>query len=340
MPWLRNKIFRWILFGVVLIATLYFLYLIREVVLSFLIAGLLAYFLYRPVLSLESKGLNRSAAILILYVLLIFVVTVALWFSVPKLINELSGVAMMLPQYAQEFDELIKQIDGMQLPGKFDQIVTDTADRFENSIYDTVENVIMVIYNLLSKIFIVIFAPIMAFYILKDWEQIKLGLGALLPPVTSKELAVVAKKIDDVIIEFAKGYLMIAMIIGLLVSITAALLGVKYALLLGIIAGLGELIPYFGPIMAGIPAVAVALSKSTLTGLYMLVAIVIIQQLESNIITPRLMGERVGMHPLLMVFALLAGGKLMGIGGMLIAVPLAASLKIMGYYLYLKIIEP
>jgi len=81
------------------------------------------------------------------------------------------------------------------------------------------------------------------------------------------------------------------------------------------------------------------LAQSPNDAMYMAAAIVVIQQIESNIITPRLMGDRVGMHPLMMVFALLAGGELMGIGGMLIAVPLASTLKIIGHYLYLKIVE-
>lgn len=340
MSWLHNKVFRSILFLVVLGTTFYFLYLIWDVVLSFLIGGVLAYFLYRPVLWVEKKGFNRSWAILSIYILLIIMLALILWFTIPKLINELIGVAALLPQYANHFDELVNQINGMHLPGKLDEIIIQNTSRIENSIYAALQNIIMVLYGLLSKLFIVIFAPIMAFYILKDWEQIKTAFAMLLPPHTRKEAAVLAENIDNVIIEFAKGYLMIAAIIGFLVGTTAALIGVKYAILIGIIAGVTELIPYFGPILGGIPAIGLALSQSSSTALYMGVAIIAIQQIESNIITPKLIGERVGMHPLLMVFALLAGGKLMGIWGLVIAVPLAASLRIIGHYLYLKIIEP
>jgi len=288
----------------------------------------------------EKKGLKRIWAILLIYIVLIVLLTLIIWFTIPKLITELSSVAALLPQYVNRLDNLVNQINGMELPGKLDQIIIQSTSKVENSIYAALQGVVMVLYSLLSKIFIVVFAPIMAFYILKDWEQIKMAFAMLLPPVLRRELAVVVEQIDNVIIEFSKGYLMIAVLIGLAVGTAAALIGVKYALIIGIIAGLGELIPYFGPILGGIPAIGLALSQSFSAALYMTVAIIVIQQIECNIITPKLIGERVGMHPLLMVFALLAGGKLMGIGGMLIAVPLAASLKIMGYYLYLKIIEP
>jgi len=340
MSWLHNKVFRSILFLVVVGTTFYFLFLIRDVVLSFLIGGVLAYFLYRPVLWVEKKGLKRIWAILLIYIVLIVLLTLILWFTIPKLITELSSVAALLPQYVNRLDNLVNQINGMELPGKLDQIIIQSTSKVENSIYAALQGVVMVLYSLLSKIFIVVFAPIMAFYILKDWEQIKMAFAMLLPPVLRRELAVVVEQIDNVIIEFSKGYLMIAVLIGLAVGTAAALIGVKYALIIGIIAGLGELIPYFGPILGGIPAIGLALSQSFSAALYMTVAIIVIQQIECNIITPKLIGERVGMHPLLMVFALLAGGKLMGIWGMLIAVPLAASLKIIGYYLYLKIIEP
>lgn len=340
MPWLHNKLFRWAIFCLVAGTTIYFLFLVRQVVFSFLIGGALAYFLYRPVLWMENKGLTRVGGIIILYVILFTALSLILWFTIPKLIRELSGIAVLLPQYADQLENFLNQINTMQWPGKLDDIIRQNTSHIENHIYTTLQGFIAALYDLAQKAVIIIFAPIMAFYILKDWEDIKTVLGSLLPPVTRRELGTLARQIDSVIIEFSKGYLMIAVMVGILMGIAAVLIGVKYALLIGLISGAGELIPYFGPILGGIPAIGLALTQSPYSALYMLASIIIIQQLECNIITPRLIGERVGMHPLLMVFALLAGGELMGIGGMLIAVPLAASLKIIGYYLYLKIIDP
>lgn len=340
MSWLHNKFVRFSIFCVVVGTTFYFLFLVREVVFSFLFGGVLAYFLYRPVLWMERKGLKRTWAILFLYVLIIILISLILWFTIPKLIKELTGVAALLPQYTQELQELIDNINGMPWPGKLDEIIQQNTNNFEDHIYATLQSLISVMYGMVSKALIIVFAPIMAFYILKDWEGIKNGFANLLPPVTRRELGILAGQIDHVIIAFSKGYLMIAAMVGILIGTAAALIGVKYAHLIGIISGVGELIPFFGPILGGIPAIGLALSQSPYDALYMLAAMLVIQQIESNIITPRLMGEQVGMHPLLMVFALLAGGELMGIWGMLIAVPLAATIKIIGYYLYLKIVDP
>jgi predicted PurR-regulated permease PerM len=114
---------------------------------------------------------------------------------------------------------------------------------------------------------------------------------------------------------------------------------VDFALVIGIIAGLTNLVPYFGPILGGIPAIILALAQSWQDGLYMAIAIILIQLLEANLLTPKIIGERLRMHPLIIVFALLAGGELLGILGMLIAIPLTAALRIIFSYIYLKFVD-
>src|SRR5690606_4725537 len=132
---------------------------------------------------------------------------------------------------------------------------------------------------------------------------------------------------------------LVASFVGLMVGLAAFLLGVKYPLILGIISGVTNLIPYFGAFLGAIPAVAVALTDSWRLALYMALAIFAIQQVESGLITPRVIGNRLGLHPLVIVFALLSGGKLLGIWGMLFAVPLAAALKVFISWFYLKLVK-
>ncbi len=333
-----SKIIRTIILLGVVGATFYFFYLVRDVVFSFLAGGIFAYFLYRPVIWLETKGLKRFWAILSIYLFVIVAIALIMWFTIPTLMGELSHLASLLPQYEIRLQEFTDRLNGMQVPGRTGEIIAQYTDKLENAIYTTLDNIVSSLYNLLNKAILVVFAPIMAFYIVKDWELIKHNMGSFWPPVTRREMGALIEKIDTVIMEFFKGYLIIACIVGLLIGVSAALIGIPYPLLIGVIGGIGEMIPYFGPFLGGIPAVGLALSHSLTEGLYMVTALIVIQQLEGNIITPRLIGERVGIHPLLMVFALLAGGKLMGIWGMVIAVPLAATLKIIGSYLYLKFV--
>ncbi len=339
MALLQNRGFRYLLLVGVVGATFYFLYLVRDVVYSFLAAGVLAYLLYRPVLWLERRGIKRVWAILFIYLVLIITVGLMLWFTIPNLAKELNGLAALLPEYQARVESLAERFHGMQLPGRLGEITAQFTARLENSIYLALERIATSLYDLLGKVLLIIFAPIMAFYIIKDWDHIKQVLAAFFPPVTRRELGNLMVKIDSVIIEFGKGYLMIGGMVGLMIGAAAYTIGIPYPILIGVIGGLGELIPFFGPFLGGIPAVGLALTHSLTDALYMLAALVVIQQLESNIITPRIIGDKVGIHPLFMVFALLAGGKLMGFWGMLAAVPLAASLKIIGAYLYLKLVQ-
>ena len=336
---MQNRGFRFVLLAGLGGAAFYFLYLVREVVYSFLAAGVLAYLLYRPVLWLERRGIKRVGAILLIYLVLIITVGLMLWVTIPNLMTELNGLAALLPEYQARMESLAERFHGMQLPGRLDEITAQLTARLENSIYLTLERIATSLYNLLGKVLLIVFAPIMAFYIIKDWDHIKQVLAGFFPPVTRRELGNLMARIDSVIVEFGKGYLMISGMVGLMIGAAACTIGIPYPIMIGVIGALGELIPFFGPFLGGIPAVGLALTHSLTDALYMLAALVIIQQLESNIITPRIIGDKVGIHPLFMVFALLAGGKLMGFWGMLAAVPLAASLKIIGAYLYLKLVQ-
>ena len=145
-----------------------------------------------------------------------------------------------------------------------------------------------------------------------------------------------AADIDRVLIEGIKGSILIAVVVGTLVGLSALILGVKFPLVIGLLAGVTNLIPFFGAFIGAIPAVLIAYSESWLLAVYQTIAIVVIQQIESNIITPRILGGKLGLHPLFIIFALLAGGNLYGIWGILFAVPVAAMIKVSITWLYLR----
>ena len=186
MSCLQNKYLRILVFCGVVGATFYFLFLVRDVVFSFLIGGILAYFLYRPVLWMERKGIMRAWAIIILYVVLIVSLGSILWFTIPNLIKELSNVAALLPQYSKELEEFLDRINGMQWPGKLDEIIRQNTYNFENYIYATLQSFISGMSGLASKALIIVFAPIMAFYILKGLGWNKNGFSQ---PVASSHQA-------------------------------------------------------------------------------------------------------------------------------------------------------
>lgn len=336
---LQHKIIRYLIFGVVVAATFYFLYIVREVVYTFLAGAILAYLLFRPVCFFERKGLHRIWGIIVIYLAATGLFGIMLWFAIPHLVRELGEVAAMLPAYAEQVRDFTSRIDNLHLPGKLDLMLQENVVKIENYIYALLKAFVNGIYAFCSKALIIVFAPILAFYMLKDWEKIKDAFLQLLPPGGQRDMVMLGEKIDHVLLEYIKGHLFVSALVGICTGLAAAVIGVDFSLVIGIISGVTNLVPYFGPILGGIPAVILALTQSMRAGLYMSIAIIVIQQVESNLITPKIIGERMGMHPLTIVFALLAGGELFGIWGMLIAVPLLAALRIILSYLYLKLVD-
>ena len=339
MQWNVKRASHYALFIVVIATIAYFLYAVREVLLAFFLGGLLAYLLFRPVLWIEKRGLKRTWAILVLYLLVAGVVGVVLALAVPAIVRELSELAQAYPRYARHAQDMAGRIEDIQMPLQLNQVIRENLGRVEATIYDWLGAFLGQLYNFLGKIFAIIFSPILAFYILNDWEKIRDALLNLFSPHARREASGLFRQMDTVLIEFIKGHLTVALFVGAATGVAALFLKVKFPLLIGILAGVTNLVPYFGPFLGGIPAVGIALSQSFRIALFMTIAILVIQQIESNLVTPKIIGDRLGMHPLLIVFALLAGGKLMGIWGMLFAVPVAAVLKVFLSWVFLKTVE-
>lgn len=335
-----KRILRYVIFTVVVLSTIYFLFVVREVLFTFVIGIFLAYILFRPVRIIEGKGVKRVWAIIILYGVLLSIITGTLAFAIPGLVKELTELAKLIPEYADEAGDLAKKIDDISMPAKLNEVFRQNLNKVESYIYSGLQDFLNILYNLLGKVLAIIFSPILAFYIMNDWEKIRDGFLNLFSPTSRRELINLGEKIDAVLIEFLKGHLMVASFVGVMIGVVAAILGVKFPLLLGILSGVTNLIPFFGAFLGGIPAVAVALSSSFKLAIYMAIGVIVVQQIEGNLITPKIIGDKLGLHPLVVVFALLAGGKLIGIWGMLIAVPTAAILKVVVGWLYLKLVEP
>lgn len=329
---------RYLVFTMVALATIYFLYLVRSVLFSFALGALLAYLFFRPVSYLERRGLKRGWAILVVYAGFLLLFALFFYFAIPGIIREMTALARLIPHYAGQTEEIMNKIDHMDMPYKLKEIFWKNIKEIEEFVYQGLNSFVKGIYSLLETVFLLVFAPILAFYIMMDWERIRENFLVLFSPAVRLEVSRLCRDIDEVLISFIKGYLSVACIVGTLTGIAAYFIGVKFPLLLGILAGLTNLIPFLGAFLGGIPAVLLALTDSFRLALYMALSIIIIQQLESNLITPNIIGNRLGLHPLVIVFALLAGGDLFGIWGMLAAVPAAAVLRVIFSWFYVKII--
>ena len=193
--------------------------------------------------------------------------------------------------------------------------------------------------DVLSTVTLYILSPVIAIYLLSDWKGIGAKFFRIIPQRWRMEWRRLWQDINHVIRQFVRGNLVVAVIVGILIGIGVKLVGMEYALLIGLICGIFDLIPYFGPLIGAVPSVLLALTKSPAMALKVALIILIVQQLEGNIISPKLMGDSLGLHPLLIVFALLAGGEIAGVWGMFLSVPLAAVTRVVFNHIYFRLVS-
>jgi predicted PurR-regulated permease PerM len=191
--------------------------------------------------------------------------------------------------------------------------------------------------SLLSQLFSILLAPVLAFYLLRDICRFKEDFFSLIPHRWQNDIVILTGEINKVLDSYIRGYLLVCLIVGVLTGTAMFLLGVEFALILGLFAGLTELIPYLGPFIGALPAVLLALLKSKWLAVKVILAFLFIQQLEGNVISPKILGDRVGLHPLAVILTLVVAGKLFGLPGMLLAVPSAAVIRIIISFTWQKL---
>jgi len=316
---------------------------VRGVLTPFFLGAAIAYISYPLVRRLEQKQVPRSVAILLVYALFAVVVTILAYAIVPSLSRELEQVVQQLPDQSRRAEEMVNRllanVRRVRVPDGMEEVVNFSLERARELVQRFAARLAEALIVTVSHLFSFILAPFLAFYMLRDFERFQRSLAAWLPTSARRELFELASRVHRVVGGFLGGQLIVSAVVGLLLAGTLALLGVRYALLLGLIGGLANIIPYFGPIISAVPAVAFALLDSPAKALWVAVAIFGIQQLESTLISPKLVGDRVGLHPLTVIFAVLAGGELAGIAGMFLAVPAAATLKEVAAYVGSRIID-
>ncbi|MGM0470811.1 MAG: AI-2E family transporter [Bacillota bacterium] len=321
-----------------LIAIIYFLYLIRIVLLPFALAILIVYLVEPFVDLLVCRGLSRNLSLVLIFMAVIMISLVVSFFIAPPLIRELNALAKRVPEYSMEIqqltDKIIYKYQDFNFPPVFQQVVDNGINRIQNVTLSFVERTTEVIIGILSRFFSLVMAPILAFYMLKDIDGIKKGFWTLVPKTKRKDVKQILKRVDKVLLDYIKGQLLVSGIVGLLAVLGLYLLGINFYLIIGIFAGIMNLIPYLGVIFGILPAIFVASFNSGQSILTVIVMFILIQQLEGTFISPKIVGDKVGLHPIIIIFSLLVGGELLGIVGMLLAVPTAGIIRVLiNYYI-------
>lgn len=329
---------RWplVLAVVIFLGTMF--YLLQPILLPFVLGGLIAY-LGDPVVDwLESHKLNRTVAVSIVFIFLTSFFVVAGLIFIPLLLTQLDVLVqkvpyfyhwlthVLMPWFQERLSvppELLPNLDlssqladNWQTLGKF---MAETTKRITGSGI----SLLLVLANLAL-------VPVVAFYLMRDWD-ILIGKGLRMMPVAwQKQVSTMVSEGDEVVGSFLRGQFIVMCALGLIYGTGLWILGIELALLLGVIAGLASMVPYLGFLIGIISSLIAAYVQFQEFGVLLWVVLIFGfgQIIESMVLTPVLVGDRIGLHPVAVIFALMAGGQLAGFVGVVVALPVAAVITV------------
>ncbi|MGE5371964.1 MAG: AI-2E family transporter [Solirubrobacterales bacterium] len=324
-----SRTWRTVVILLVAAATSYFLWRIRAALVPFMLAGILAYIMFPVIAAAERHGIPKPAAVLFLYLGLSGAVFLIAWLLIPGLYIELQDMAGLIPGYMGLAQNMVNEVKSTPLPDPLHAAFQQSLVSLEQHAYQAFTRFLTGLTALLGSIFSLVLAPILAYYFIVDWDRIKNGVLDRIGPARRDQILDVFREIDAVLGGFIQGHCVVCLIVGVASGTAAALIGVRFALIVGIISGIAELLPFFGPILAMVPAILLALYEGPRTALAMAAALLVIQQIESNLLSPKIVGDRTGLHPVMVVLSVMAGAELFGLWGMILAVPAAAVLGVL-----------
>lgn len=308
--------YKTILFTFALVALIWFLIQIREIILLLFVSLILVSALHSPVEWLAQRKTPRPLSILLIYILIFVTFGAGFGLIIPPLIDQTGKLIENLPI----FIDALNRISFYQLPTE------EIINSFRAGLVPLTSNIFRYTLGFFSNLVTIVTIFVFTFYLLLRWRN----LGKFLSANFGQEERFnrVLNRIEKGLGNWLRGELLLMLIIGVFSYIGLSLLKIPYALPLALFAGLLEIVPLIGPILAAIPAVLVALTISPLLALATAALYFVVQQLENNLIVPKLMQRAVGIDPLATILALMIGAKLMGVLGALLAVPFVVLVKI------------
>ncbi len=206
--------------------------------------------------------------------------------------------------------------------------MNDGIDAFEKKLDSLLTVIVSFLVNFLNSAIVIMMIPFIAFYMLKDFHLIKRAVWYLTPKQWRRQGIRFLRDVDESLGSYIRGQLLVCVIIGGAAALFFWFFHLRYPLLLGFFVGITDVIPYFGPIIGAIPAVVIAATMSAKLVIITIIIIFVLQFLEGNILSPYIVGKSLHMHPLLIMFAITAGGEISGILGLILAVPVLVVLRV------------
>jgi len=290
------------------------------------------------------RQLRRTLSVLITYLLFLCLVVVFIYFiyvlisgSLPQKLDletMVAGITAYTQTYQQLFHRLTASLEASPLSEGLKNQLLGTVKTIQSFLASAGSGFVVSLSGFFSNLINLVMGLIIAFYLLKDityfqqlWQQ---AVRLVLPRRPGPGFASLMADVNGIIASFIRGQLLVALIVGIISSVALFLIGLDYAVLVGMTAGLCNIIPYVGPLIGSVLAAAVALlGGSPVQALLAVGVLVVVQQLDSNLISPKIVGDSVGLHPVFVILAIIIGGSWFGLLGMLLAVPSAGVIRLL-----------
>lgn len=300
------------------------------ILLPFLIAAFITYLLHPIVETLHKNYLPRWLAVFVIYLLFFGTVGVAIYNGIPAVINQLRDLTENAPEFADQYRDWIRVVQDRTStwPDGVQERIDDGINMIENMLDQALTRLIDIIMGIVNSALFFAIIPFIAFYMLKDYKKMQKAIWYMTPKQWRQEGILFLKDVDQSLGSYIRGQLLVCVIIGTCSAIGFWFIELRYPLLLGLIVGITNVIPYFGPVIGAVPAIIIAATMSVKMIVLALIIIAVLQFLEGNILSPLIVGKSLHMHPLFIMFSLLAGGEIGGVLGLILAVPVMAVLKV------------
>ena len=331
-----------IVWAVVALVFVLMLWLLESILLPFVAGMAIAYFLDPMADKLEEWGLSRLWATSVITIFFILVMVVLAILVLPPVVQQAISLAESLPKLLEDARQDLLHLTSARLEAIFGERSADIQAAIKNSLGDSFGWMLNIIASVGSQslqiagvIALVVVTPVVAFYLLLDWDRMVERIDQLLPRDHAPTIRALAREIDTVLEGYVRGQVMVCIILGTYYAVALSAAGLRFGLIVGIVSGIISFIPYLGSLTGFVVSLILALLQfwPDYTQIIIIMAIYQFGQIvEGNFLQPKLVGDRVQLHPVWVMFALFAFGALFGFAGALLAVPVAAAIGVIARY--------
>ena len=306
------------------------------VMLPVILSGLLFYLLNPLVDLMEKYKINRVLAISIIFVIIAVLLIIGLAVAIPNLQRQVVVFAQNVPSYLEDADKVIDDLVTKRLPDDFrpqlEQVLAQfstQATAWASNISSKAVNWVSALISGTSQVIVaLIIMPFMLFYLLRDGKGLRDYITQFLPNKLREPVGKVLSDVNQQLANYVRGQITVAVIVAIMFIIFFKIIGLRYAVALGVTAGILNLVPYLGSFLAMIPALVLGLIAGPVMLLKVIIVFIVEQTIEGRFVSPLILGSQLNIHPITILFVLLTSGSMFGIWGVLLGIPIYASAKV------------